>query len=77
MANFETILEHQDPAILRVIVVALRAHGFHPEDEGLAGVLGTPGLMPPRGRGIIVPSVEAEDARLLANALLEEMTRKS
>lgn len=75
MAHFEIILEHQDPSILRVIVVALKAHGFHPEDEGLAGVLGTPGLAPPKGLGIKVPSREASDARLLANALLEEMTR--
>jgi len=73
MANFETILSHQDVNIVRVIKIALKAHGFHPLDEGLAGPLGYPGVSSPKGMDINVPSQEAEDARLLAGALLKEM----
>ncbi len=75
MANFETILTHRNANILRVIVVALKAHGFHPLEEGISGLPGMPGVIPPKGVGIQVPHEEAEDAKLLAEALLEEMVR--
>ena len=71
MDSFETIFTHQDPGILRIIMVALKAHGFHPSEGGSSGL---PGLTTPNGAGIMVPSEEAEDARLLAQALLGEMT---
>ena len=73
MANFETVLSHQDANVVRVIVIALKAHGFHPLEEGLAGPLGYPGVVSPKGMDIKVPSQEAWDARLLADALLQEM----
>ena len=75
MANFETILIHRDTSILRIIVVALKAHGFHPLEDGISGLPGMPGVVPPRGLGVQVPTEEAEDAKLLAEALLEEMIR--
>ncbi len=73
MANFETILKHRDPGILRILVVALKAHGFHPREGGIEGLPGLPGVVGPGGAGIQVPAEEAGDARLLAEALLEEM----
>ena len=73
MANFETIVNHRDASVLRVIVVALEAHGFHPLEDGLDGLPGMPGIVSPGGAGIRVPGVEAEDARMLAEALLKQM----
>ena len=75
MANFETILTHRDSGILRILIVALKAHGFHPLEEGPEGIPGYPGVMPPKGMGIQVPVHEAADATLLAQTLLEEMSR--
>ncbi len=75
MANFETILVHQDISVLRIIVVALKAHGFHPLEDDISGLPGMPGINSPKGTGIRVPFEEAADARLLAEALLEEMVR--
>lgn len=71
MDKFETIFTHQDPGILRIIMVALKAHGFHPNEGGSSGL---PGLTTPNGTGIRVPADEAEDAKMLAEALLGEMT---
>lgn len=75
MANFETILVHSDSAILRILVVALKAHGFHPIEDGFEGIPGYPGVIPAEGVGIQVPTQEAVDAKLLVEALLEEMSR--
>jgi len=71
MDNFETILTHHDGDILRIIVVALKAHGFHPSEGGSSGL---PGLTTPSGAGVRVPKAEAEDAKMLAEVLLAEMT---
>ena len=73
MANFKTILKHRDIGILRILVVALKAHGFHPLENDFEGLPGLPGVLAPKGMGIKVPAHEAEDARLLGEALLEEM----
>ncbi len=75
MANFKTILTHRDISVLRIIVVALQAHGFHPLEDDISGLPGMPGIISPQGTGIRVPSEEAEDAKMLAEALLEEMVR--
>lgn len=75
MANFETVLTHRDPSLLRVIVVALKAHGFHPLEDEFSGLPGLPGVSAPRGMGVQVPEAEAEDARALVDVLLAEMTR--
>jgi len=68
----ETIAEVRDPSIARVLIAALRAHGFHPPDGG-EGLPGMPGVYPPEGIAIAVPESEADDARLLARSLLRDM----
>jgi len=70
---FETIAEVSDPSAARVLVAALKAHGFHPLGGGEDGLPGLPGVIGPRGIPIAVPEREASDARVLAEALLREM----
>ena len=70
---FETIAEVLEPSVARVLIAALKAHGFHPMEGGEAGLPGLPGVYAPRGVPIEVPEEEASDARLLANDLLREM----
>jgi hypothetical protein len=70
---FETIAEVNDPAIARVLVTALKAHGFHPLENGNDGLPGLPGVFGPRGLPIEVPESEANDARILAQALIKDM----
>jgi hypothetical protein len=69
----ETIAEIADPAVARVLVAALRAHGFHPLGGGEDGLPGMPGITGARGIAIKVPEEEARDARLLADDLLRQM----
>jgi hypothetical protein len=71
-AMFETIAEVQEIAIARVLITALRAHGFSPLDNA-DGIPGLPGAIGPRGIPISVPEEEAGDARVLAEDLLREM----
>ena len=73
MADFETIAEVDDLAKVRVLLTALRAHGFHPLDHGSDGLPGLPGVYGPRGFRVEVPATEAGDAGLLARTLLREM----
>lgn len=72
---FETIAQVQDPAVARVLIAALKAHGFHPLEGGENGLPGLPGVYGPRGVGIIVPGDEAGDAKVLAEDLLQQMRR--
>ncbi len=72
----ETIAEVQDPSVARVLITALKAHGFHPLEGGDSGLPGLPGVFSPRGVAIRVPEHEADDARTLAEALLAEMVRR-
>ena len=72
---FETITEIADPAAARVLVLALKAHGFHPMEGGDFGLPGLPGVFAPRGIPIEVPEEEAADALVLVEALLKEMRR--
>jgi hypothetical protein len=74
-AMFETIAEVSDPAIARVLVAALKAHGFHPLEGGDDGLPGMPGVFSPQGIAIKVPEREASDAGLLARSLLRDMER--
>lgn len=69
---FETIAEVADPSVARVLVAALKAHGFHPLEGGDSGLPGVPRLFS-EGIAVEVPEEEAADARLLAEALLREM----
>jgi hypothetical protein len=70
---FETIADVTDPAVARVLITALKAHGFHPLEGGESGLPGMPGVFSPKGVAVAVPEEEAEDARVLAEALLKEM----
>ena len=74
---YETIAEVADPSMVRVLIAALRGYGFHPLDRDDEGVFGIPVLTGPRGAPIEVPESEAADARVLANALLRDMTRQA
>lgn len=58
----------------RVLISALKAHGFHPLEGGDDGLPGLPGVFSPRGIAISVPEEEAEDAQILADDLIREMT---
>jgi hypothetical protein len=69
----EIIARVPDPTMARSLIVALRAYGFHPEDDMDGGL---PGVTDPffgKGVPIRVPEEEAEDCRLLAADLLKEM----
>lgn len=70
---FETIADVADPATARVLILALKAHGFHPLEGGDSGLPGLPGVYGPRGVAISVPEDEADDAKLLAETLLRDM----
>lgn len=70
---FETIVEVADPAAARVLIAALKAHGFHPMEGGDRGLPGLPGVYGPRGIPIEVPEEEADDAKVLADDLLRDM----
>lgn len=75
MREYETIFANEDLNIVRVLITALEAHGFHPRKDGPAHSASFPGVAPKGGFAIDVPDNEAGDARLLANALYEDMTR--
>ena len=72
----EIIARVPDPTMARSLIVALRAYGFHPEDDMDGGL---PGVTDPffgKGVPIRVPEEEAEDCRLLAADLLKEMQQR-
>jgi hypothetical protein len=72
----EIIARVPDPTLARVLIAALKAHGFHPDEGGDGGL---PGVTDPffgQGLPIRVPEEEARDARLLAEDLLKDMTRR-
>jgi hypothetical protein len=71
----ENNAEVSDPAIARVLIAALKAHGFHPLEGGGDGLPGMPGVFSPDGIAIRVPENEATDAGLLARSLLRDMER--
>ena len=71
--SFEIIAEVADPAAARVLILALKAHGFHPLEGGDSGLPGLPGVYGPKGVPISVLEEEADDARALAEDLLRQM----
>lgn len=75
--QFVTIAEVKDAGKARVLIVALRAHGFHPLDLRDGGLPGVPNLFGSNGVGIDVPEGEADDATLLVGELLKDMDRAS
>ncbi|WP_240230328.1 hypothetical protein [Devosia lacusdianchii] len=72
--TYQIIAHVENPSTARVLVVALRAHGFHPLEQGEGGLPGVPNLFGPDGVPVQVPEEEAEDATVLARELLKEMT---
>ncbi|HTJ57789.1 MAG TPA: hypothetical protein VL418_09540 [Devosiaceae bacterium] len=72
---YETIAEVASPSVVEVLVAALRGYGFHPlvrdDANGLPGI----SSLSLRGTPIEVPEAEAADARVLAEALLRDMTK--
>jgi hypothetical protein len=69
----ETIAHVSDPSLARVLIAALKAHGFHPEEGGQNGLPGLPGVIAPKGIPIRVPEEEARDGKILADDLLRQM----
>lgn len=70
---YETVATVEDPAVARVLVLALKAHGFHPREGSESGLPGMPGVFSPTGIPVELPEEEAADGRLLAASLLKDM----
>jgi hypothetical protein len=68
-----TIAQVEDTTLAIALNAALRAYGFHPVEGTERGLPGLPGVIGPKGIAIMVPVEEAEDAEVLAGALLKEM----
>ena len=71
--KFAPIIQVKNQSIARVLIVALRAHGFHPLDPREGGLPGVPNLFGPEGFIVEVPEDEVSDATLLASDLLKDM----
>ena len=70
---YKTVAEIEDPSVARVLIAALKAHGFHPKEGGDSGLPGLPGVYGPKGIPIELPEEEAADGRILAEDLLKQM----
>lgn len=71
--TYQTIAHVKDPSQARALVVALRAYGFNPLEQGDGGLPGVPSIFGAEGVPVQVPEAEADDATLLARELLKEM----
>jgi hypothetical protein len=71
--RFEPIIQVKNQSVARILLVALRAHGFHPLEPRDGGLPGVPNLFGPGGFVIEVPEDEAVDAGMLARDLLKDM----
>jgi hypothetical protein len=70
---FVSIVDVEDVSLARVLVTALKAHGFHPMEDA-TGLPGMPGVTGVKGTiSIQVPEDEKADAEILAKALLSDM----
>ncbi|MCZ4272441.1 hypothetical protein [Maritalea porphyrae] len=74
--GIKTIIKVEDVAHARVLIPALKGHGFHPIEGTDIGVSGMGGMAGPNGISIQVPEDEAEDAQLLAEALMADIVAK-
>ena len=70
---YQIIAHVKDPSQARALIVALRAYGFNPLEQGDGGLPGVPNLFGPEGIPVQVPEEEARDATVLAVDLLKEM----
>jgi len=75
--KFAPIIQVKDQSVARVLIVALRAHGFHPMEPREGGLPGVPNLFGPEGFVVEVPEEEASDATILAQDLLKDMADPS
>lgn len=73
MTDYETIIHVRSEARARVLIAALRAHGFSPRDVADGGLPGVSAGLSGAGVPVAVPEDEARDARPLAEALLRDM----
>lgn len=73
---FETVASVEDPSVARVLIAALRAHGFHPREGAENGLPGFAGVYGPKGIPIELPESEAADGRVLAEVLVKEMLER-
>ena len=70
---YQIIAHVKDPSQARALIVALRAYGFNPLEQGDGGLPGVPNLFGPEGVPVQVPEEEVRDATVLAVDLLKEM----
>lgn len=73
MTDYETIIHVRSEARARVLIAALRAHGFSPREIADGGLPGVGAGLSGNGVPVAVPENEAGDARPLAEALLKDM----
>jgi len=71
--SYQVIAHVDSPAAARMLVVALRAYGFHPLEQGEGGLPGVGNIFGRGGVPVQVPEEEVADATLLAAELLKEM----
>ncbi|ODT82766.1 MAG: hypothetical protein ABS76_06845 [Pelagibacterium sp. SCN 64-44] len=71
--RFAPIAQVKSQSQARILLVALRAHGFHPLEPREGGLPGVPNLFGPEGFILEVPEDEVADATLLAGDLLKDM----
>jgi len=71
--KFQPIAVVKNQSQARILLVALRAHGFHPLEPREGGLPGMPNLFGAEGFILEVPEEEAIDAELLAGELLKDM----
>jgi hypothetical protein len=72
---YETIAEVASPSVAEVLLAALRGYGFHPMIRDRATGFPSISMLNAAGHLIEVPEAEAADARVLATALLRDMTK--
>ncbi len=73
--KFQPIVQVKDSSQARILIVALRAHGFHPLEPREGGLPGMANLFGAEGFVVEVPEDEAADAELLAGELLKDMAQ--
>lgn len=76
MTDYETILYVERESVARLMVAALRAHGFSPREITDGGLPGIGSGLTGKGLAIAVPQEEARDAQPLAEALLKDMVTR-
>ena len=73
LMKFAPIIQVRSRSAAQVLMVALRAHGFHPLEPREGGLPGVPTIFGAEGFVVEVPEDEVEDATLLATDLLRDM----